>query len=215
MQGHQHIHYIRPTCRPQRRLQHRSHPRRSRKGLHRRVLPRHRPTKGKAHHSKRMPRTQWHNLLQGRRLPHWRARSSNARGAERPRLRQLQMQKRRPRSAILENEDGHRAEIDTSRPPPLSVLFEIVRVFAHTPFPLPSFCCSLASPHAFGNSNISSCNVRSYMYFTDTFPSLSLSLLRLRSCAPGFAVCLIASYLSTTLYVSYISPGAWCATKLL
>ncbi len=36
------------------------------------------------------------------------------------------------------------------------------------------------------------------------------------SCAPGFAVCpcFIASYLST-LYVSYISPGAWCATKLL
>jgi len=140
----------------------------------------------------------------------------------RRRRRQLQTRSSLPllRSVILGNGDGLRVETDARSgmffccpPKPFCQNLSVYSPFF-------TFFCPLVRSHAFGGSNISSCNMLEITCILRrthcSFFSFFCFLLRFCSCAPGFAVCpcFIASYLST-LYVSYIPPGAWCATKLL
>jgi hypothetical protein len=131
------------------------------------------------------------------------------------------------RSVILGNGDGLRVETNARSG----------NVFFCSPNPFsqnlsvysPSLLFLLLSAHPFVRlKHLVLQYVRNYMYSTDTLPFFTfhfffhffyfyfLSCSAFCSCAPEFAVCpcFIASYLST-LYVSYIPPGAWCATKLL
>ena len=126
------------------------------------------------------------------------------------------------RSVILGNGDGLRVETNARSG----------NVFFCSPNPFsqnlsvysPSLLFLLLSAHPFARlKHLVLQYVRNYMYSTDTLPFfyfllflLLLSCSAFCFCAPEVAVCpcFIASYLST-LYVSYIPPGAWCATKLL
>lgn len=112
----------------------------------------------------------------------------------------LRTRKRRPQpqSAILGNEDGLRRKL-THRPsrvcPPTSVLFESVRVLALTLFH-PTSLILLVSSHAFGNSNISSCNMLEVTCIlrTHSFPLLfsALSLfLRTGICRMSYSLVFI------------------------
>ena len=127
------------------------------------------------------------------------------------------------RSVILGNGDGLRVETNARSG----------NVFFCSPNPFsqnlsvysPSLHFLLLSAHPFARlKHLVLQYVRSYMYSTDTFLFFFTFYFfyfyfpapPFCSCAPEFAVCpcFIASYLST-LYVYYIPPGAWCATKLL
>lgn len=122
------------------------------------------------------------------------------------------------RSVILGNEDGLRVETKArSGHVFFALLTRSLKTCLCTHL---FFSCLLTRSHG---SNISSCNMleitcilRTHCFFLLFTFLLLLSCSACCSCAPEFAVCpcFIASYLST-LYVSYIPPGAWCATKLL
>jgi len=141
------------------------------------------------------------------------------------RRRQLQMRSSLLlRSVILGNGDGLRVETNArSGNVFFALLTRSLKTCLCTRLLFSFFSCLLTRSHG---SNISSCNMLEitcilrthcfFLLFTFYFFLLFFSCSAFCSCAPEFAVCpcFIASYLST-LYVSYIPPGAWCATKLL
>jgi hypothetical protein len=123
------------------------------------------------------------------------------------------------RSVILGNGDGLRVETNArSGNVFFALLTRSLKTCLCTRLLSSFFFCLLTRSYG---SNISSCNMleitcilRTHFFYFFTF--FFLLPPPFCSCAPEFAVCpcFIASYLST-LYVSYIPPGAWCATKLL
>jgi len=126
------------------------------------------------------------------------------------------------RSVILGNGDGLRVETKArSGNVFFALLTRSLKTCLCTRLLFSFFSCLLTRSHG---SNISSCNMleitcilRTHcFFFTFYFFYFYFPAPPFCSCAPEFAVCpcFIASYLST-LYVSYIPPGAWCATKLL
>jgi hypothetical protein len=120
----------------------------------------------------------------------------------RPHRQRLRTRKRRPQpqSAILGNEDGLRAEINTSSSVPcLSALCpSYLKVLVYRPSPFhPSPLFLLASSHAFGNSNISSCNMlevtcilRTHSFFPSLFSALPL-FLRTGICRMSYSLVFI------------------------
>ena len=125
------------------------------------------------------------------------------------------------RSVILGNGDGLRVETNAhSGNVFFALLTRSLKTCLCTRLLFSFFSCLLTRSHG---SNISSCNMleitcilRTHCFFTLLFFYFYFPAPPFCSCAPEFAVCpcFIASYLST-VYVSYIPPGAWCATKLL
>jgi len=122
------------------------------------------------------------------------------------------------RSVILENGDGLRVETNAhSGNVFFSLLTRSLKSCLCTHLLFSFISCLFVHPFA-RLKHLVLQYVRNYMYSTDTLSFLLLFTFYFPAppCAPEFAVCpcFIASYLST-LYVSYIPPGAWCATKLL
>lgn len=124
------------------------------------------------------------------------------------------------RSVILGNGDGLRVETNARSG---NVFFALLTRSLKTCLCTRHSLLFLLSAHPFARfKHLVLQYVRNYLYSTDTLPFFPSTFYfyfptpPFCSCAPEFAVCpcFIASYLST-LYVSYIPPGAWCATKLL
>jgi len=185
VQDRQRIRCILQPCRPPRHRLLRSHLRRSRRARRRHLPHRHRLTRRKVRHSRRMPPIRLRRALQGHRRPRCRTRNLSAKEARQTR-RQWRTRSSLPLgSEILGNGDGLRPETDA----------RLGHVFCCLPDPdqicrnslctrLPSFCllCLLVREHAFGGSNISSCNMleitcilRTHRFFFPSAPSFLAS----------------------------------------